>query len=243
MTAQGEPAPTADASARRVAIVDDQQLVRAGLRALVEGAPDLVVVAEAGDGAAAVQAVRATRPDVVLMDVRMPVMDGIQATRAITAERPSVAVIVLTTFDLDEYVFGAIRAGASGFLLKDGDAEQLRQAIRAAADGDAAMSATSLRRLMDEFARTAAPSAALVARAGTLTSRELEVWKVAAEGLSNREIAARLAIGEATAKTHLSNLLLKLECRDRAQLVVLAYEAGVVRPGRPLAPPINDFTA
>jgi len=227
----GDSATTAP-TGRRVVIVDDQQLVRAGLRALVEGAADLTVVAEAGDGAAAVQAVRATRPDVVLMDIRMPVMDGIEATRTIVGERPEVAVIVLTTFDLDEYVFASIRAGASGFLLKDGDAGQLRQAIRAAADGDAAMSASSLRRLMDEFAATAEPPPGLVALAGTLTAREREVLEAVAAGLTNREVAARLTIGEATAKTHLSNLLLKLGCRDRAQLVVLAYEAGVVRPGR-----------
>ncbi len=214
----------------RVLVVDDQQLVRSGLRALVDAADDLVVVAEAGDGAQAVRAAMANRPDVVLMDIRMPGMDGIEATREITRSTEA-AVVVLTTFDQDAYVFAAVRAGAAGFLLKDGDASELRAAIRTAASGDALMNPRSLRRLMAEFAATALPDPGVAADLGRCTPRELEVLAAVARGLSNREVADELCIGEATAKTHVGSLLAKLHCRDRAQLVVAAYESGLVRPG------------
>jgi DNA-binding NarL/FixJ family response regulator len=214
-----------------VVIADDQQLVRAGLRALVELDSDLVVVAEAGDGAQAVHAVASTRPDVVLMDIRMPGIDGIEATRVISRDFPDIAVVVLTTFDLDEYVFAAIRAGACGFMLKDGDASDLRTAIRRAAAGDALMAPTSLRALIEEFSRTGAPDPEWAVRIGRLTARERDVLIRVAGGLSNRELADDLSIGESTVKSHVANLLTKLDCRDRAQLVVVAYESGLVQIG------------
>ena len=218
----------------RTVIVDDQPLARAGLRAMLEHAPDVVVVGEAGDGRQAVSLARAERPDVVLMDVRMPVMDGIEATRQITSEPGSdeVRVLILTTFDLDESVYAALRAGASGFLLKDVPPEQLLDAIRVVAAGEALLAPGVTRRLIAAFARSGpVPAAGRPDLLGSLTDREREVLALVGTGLSNDEIADRLVIGIATVKTHVHRLLTKLDARDRAQLVVLAYEGGVVRPG------------
>ena len=216
-------------SATSVVIVDDQTLLRAGFRRLLDTEPGIEVVGEAGDGAEAVALVERLRPDVVLMDIRMPVMDGIEATRRINQRTPSTAVLVLTTYDLDEYVFTALQAGASGFLLKDSPPEDLTAAIGVVARGDALIAPSITRRLVAEFA-------ARSARAGRrslppVSEREREVLVGVARGLSNSELAAELFIGEATVKTHVSSLLTKLGCRDRVQLVVAAYEAGVVVPG------------
>jgi DNA-binding NarL/FixJ family response regulator len=216
-----------------VLIVDDQELVRTGFRVVLESESDLEVVGEAGDGAAAVELARRLRPDVVLMDVRMPVLDGIEATRRIrdgvdTDSGPR--VLVLTTFDLDEHVYDALRAGASGFLLKDVKAAQLVDAVRTVAAGDALIAPSVTKRLMAEFA--ARPSEPEQPPELTeLTPRELEVLELVARGLSNAEIAARLVVGEATVKTHVTRILMKLGLRDRVQAVVLAYESGIVRPG------------
>jgi DNA-binding NarL/FixJ family response regulator len=214
----------------RVAVVDDQQLVRAGLRALLERAPDIEVVAEAGDGAAAVRAVRSTRPDVVLMDVRMPGTDGIEATRRILADPalPGVHVVMLTTFDDDEYLFDAIRAGAAGFLLKNTAPDALRDAVRTVAGGEALLSPAVTRRVLAAAART--PVADPHRLAG-LTGREREVLGQVGTGRSNAEIGAALHLSPETARTYVSRLLTKLGARDRAQLVVIAYETGLVRPG------------
>jgi DNA-binding NarL/FixJ family response regulator len=216
----------------RVVLVDDQALLRAGFRALIDAEDDLEVVGEAGDGAEAVAVVRSSRPDVVLMDIRMPGIDGLEATRQITAE-PTLSdtrIIILTTFELDEYVFEAVRHGASGFLVKDTEPVDLLAGIRAVASGDALLSPSVTRRLIAEFAvrsRPSAPTAAL----DPLTEREREIVALVGEGLSNDEIAARLVVSPATAKTHVSRAMIKLHARDRAQLVVLAYETGLVRPG------------
>ncbi|TXL61855.1 response regulator [Aeromicrobium terrae] len=216
----------------RVALVDDQALLRAGFKALIDAEDDLEVVGEAGDGEEAVALVRRTQPDVVLMDVRMPGVDGLEATRRITAE-PSlsdVRVVILTTFELDEYVFEALRNGASGFLLKDTEPVDLLAGIRAVASGDALLSPSVTRRLISEFAtrsRPTAPTGAL----DVLTEREREIVALVGEGLSNDEIAERLVVSPATAKTHVSRAMIKLHARDRAQLVVLAYETGLVKPG------------
>lgn len=215
----------------RVVVVDDQDVIRAGLRALIEMDPTLEVIAVAGDGAAAIELARTHRPDVMLMDIRMPTVDGLEATRRITSELPDTAVVILTTFDLDEYVFEAIRAGACGFLLKDGAADDLIQAVKLAAAGEALMSPRSLRRLIDEFASTASPRAGSSSALDVLTPREAEVLRCVARGLDNREIAHELLIGDATVKTHVANLIAKLHCRNRAQLVVAAYESGLIRPG------------
>jgi DNA-binding NarL/FixJ family response regulator len=221
----------------RAGIADDQPLARAGLRAMLLLAGDVVVVGEATNGAEAVQLARTELPDVLLMDVRMPVMDGIEATRRIAADpglRP-VRVIILTTFDLDEHVYGAIRAGASGFLLKDVPPEQLFEAIRVVANGAALLAPTVTRRLIEEFARHAgigSGQSARQAELAVLTDREREVLALIGRGLSNQEISAQLYISEATTKTYVSRLLAKLPARDRAQLVVLAYESGLVRPGQ-----------
>lgn len=218
----------------RTVIVDDQPLARAGLRAMLDHAPDVVVVGEAGDGRQAVSLARAERPDVVLMDVRMPVMDGIEATRQITSEPGSdeVRVLILTTFDLDESVYAALRAGASGFLLKDVPPERLFDAIRVVAAGEALLAPGVTRRLIAAFARSGpAPAAGRPDLLDPLTDREREVLTLVGTGLSNDEIAERLVISIATVKTHVHRLLTKLDARDRAQLVVLAYEGGVVRPG------------
>jgi DNA-binding NarL/FixJ family response regulator len=216
----------------RVLLADDQSLVRAGFRALLDAEDDIEVVAEAGDGAAAVRLALATSPDVILMDIRMPTMDGLEATRRIAAE-PALSgtrIVVLTTFDLDEYVFEALRVGASGFLVKDTEPTDLLRGIRAVAAGDALLSPGVTRRLIGEFAGRARAPAAPRELAG-LTDREREVMALVAAGLTNDEIAAKLYVSPATAKTHVSRAMVKLGARDRAQLVVFAYEAGLVRPG------------
>lgn len=216
----------------RVLLADDQILVRAGFRALLAAQPDIDVVAEAADGEQALKAVREHRPDVVLMDIRMPLLDGLAATRRIT-EDPALAevkVVMLTTFELDEYVFEAIRGGASGFLVKDTEPEELLRAVRAVVDGDALLSPGVTRRLIAEFAaRSKEPAPASVL--AELTEREREVMALVGIGLSNEEIARRLVVSPLTAKTHVSRTMVKLGARDRAQLVVLAYESGLVRPG------------
>ena len=217
----------------RVLVADDQTLVRAGFRVLVESAPDLEVVGEAGDGVEAVELARRELPDVVLMDIRMPVMDGLEATRQTVAldRAEGIRVLVLTTFDLDEYVYEALRAGASGFLLKDTPPADLLAAIRVVAAGDALLAPRVTRRLIAEFARRPEPSAVTPAALAALTDREREVLALVARGLSNAEIAELLVVSGATAKTHVSRVLAKLGARDRAQLVMLAYETGLVTPG------------
>jgi DNA-binding NarL/FixJ family response regulator len=218
----------------RVVVADDQVLVRSGFTVLLSGEPDIEVVGEAGNGAEAISLVASQRPDVVLMDVRMPVMDGIEATRRIT-EDTSLAetrVVILTTFDLDEYVHEALRAGASGFLLKDTLPVDLLNAVRVVAAGDALISPKITRRLIEEFASRPQPGAAAPdAILDQLTDREREVLETVARGHSNAEIAAELFVSHATVKTHISRLLMKLDARDRAQLVMIAYETGLVSPG------------
>ena len=219
----------------RVLLVDDQQLVRTGFRMILADEPDIEVVGEAKDGAQALELVGRSEPDVVVMDIRMPIMDGVEATRRIVAERGVRSrVLILTTFDADEYVVEALRAGASGFVLKDVPPDDFGAAIRTIAAGDALLAPSVTRQLLDRF-RDRLPAAAgdADARLMELTDRELEVLKLVARGLSNREIAERLVLAEPTVKTHVSHMLLKLDLRDRAQAVVLAYEAGLVRPGAP----------
>jgi DNA-binding NarL/FixJ family response regulator len=225
--------PQGGAPMIKVLVADDQTLVRAGFRVLVESAPDLEVVGEAGDGAEAVELARQRLPDVVLMDIRMPRMDGLEATRRIVAldRAEAVRVLVLTTFDLDEYVYQALRAGASGFLLKDTPPADLLAAIRVVAAGDALLAPSVTRRLIAEFAHRPQPSAVTPAALAALTDREREVLALVARGLSNAEIAEALVVSGATAKTHVSRVLAKLGARDRAQLVMLAYETGLVTPG------------
>jgi DNA-binding NarL/FixJ family response regulator len=215
----------------RVFLVDDQALVRAGFRMLIEAQPDMEVVGEAADGRAALEALSVTRADVVLMDVRMPELDGVQATERLLADGDAPKVIVLTTFDLDEYVFAAIRAGASGFLLKDSRPEELLGAVRAVLSGDAVVAPSATRRLLDHVAG-ALPAGGADPRLERLTPREREVLVEVARGRSNGEIAAGLFMAEATVKTHVGRLLAKLEQRDRVQLAVFAYETGLVRAGR-----------
>jgi DNA-binding NarL/FixJ family response regulator len=215
----------------RVLVADDQELVRAGLRMVLEAEDDFEIVGEAADGAQAVDLARKHKPDVVLMDVRMPGVDGIEATRRLVQGEVAdqVRVLILTTFDLDDYVYAALRAGASGFLLKDAPSDDLIQAIRIVASGDALLAPSVTRRLIDEFARTPSPDVRTAAL-DSLTEREHEVLQLVAQGLSNAEIAAELVVEETTVKTHVRHVLQKLGLRDRVQAVVAAYEAGLVRP-------------
>jgi DNA-binding NarL/FixJ family response regulator len=215
----------------RVLVVDDQELVRAGFVKLLEPEEDLRVVGEAGDGAEAMEAAARIRPDVILMDIRMPRLDGIEATRRIRAGQNPPRVLVLTTYDLDEYVFEALKAGASGFLLKDAPADQLVAGIRVVAAGDALLAPAVTKRLIEEFARRPTPPPEGPAELVDLTVREREILTLMARGLTNSEIAGELVVGESTVKTHVGNVLSKLDLRDRVQAVVLAYETGLVRPG------------
>jgi DNA-binding NarL/FixJ family response regulator len=212
----------------RVLLADDQRLVRSGFRMILKAEPGVEVVGEAADGREAIEQARALAPDVVLMDVRMPNLDGIEATRRIVGEAEAPRVIVLTTFDEDEYVFGALRAGASGFLLKDAPEDQLVAAIRVATDGGSLFAPSVTRRLIERFAGHSEPPAGLA----DLTDREREVLTLVARGLSNAEIAAELVVSEHTVKTHVARVLQKLDLRDRTQAVVAAYESGLVQPGR-----------
>jgi DNA-binding NarL/FixJ family response regulator len=214
----------------RVAVADDQALVRSGFVVLLGTAADITVVGEAATGAQAVDVVSRERPDVVLMDIRMPVMDGLEATRRITASAADTRVLILTTFGHDQYVFDALRAGASGFLLKDTLPDALLDAIRVVAGGDALLSPSLTRRLITEFVRQPTSPASVPAGLAELTEREREILVAVAHGLSNREIATRLHMSYGTVKTHVSHVLTKLGARDRAQLVMLAYESGVVHP-------------
>jgi DNA-binding NarL/FixJ family response regulator len=218
----------------KVLIADDQAMVREGFAALLGAQPDIQVVGTAGDGKAALEAAGRLRPDVVLMDVRMPVMDGLTATRRLLAgdgARSSVRVLILTTFDLDEYVYEALRAGASGFILKDASAADLVAAVRVVAGGDALIAPSVTRRLIADFARQRAPERPRPEVLGALTPRETEVLTLVARGWSNAEITAELVLSEETVKTHVSRILAKLSLRDRVQAVVLAYECGLVQPG------------
>jgi DNA-binding NarL/FixJ family response regulator len=222
----------AGATVIRVGIADDQALIRSGFAALLDAEDDITVAGQAADGAAAVRLAERTRPDVMLMDIRMPGLDGIEATRRIAASPAlaSVHVVILTTFGLDEYIFGALRAGAAGFLVKDTDAAELIHAVRVAAAGESLLSPAVTRRLITEFAsrtREAPP----VLGVNELTAREREVLRLVAAGLSNEDIAQRIYVSQSTVKTHIARAMMKLGARDRAQLVVYAYEAGLARPG------------
>jgi DNA-binding NarL/FixJ family response regulator len=211
----------------RVVLCDDQALVRAGLRLVVESAADLEVVGEAGDGDEALRVVADTTPDVVLMDIRMPAMDGIEATRRMTGRKPAPHVVILTTYDLDEYVFDALEAGATGFLLKHAPPEELLYGIRSAATGDGLLSPAVTRRLVAEFSARR-PHVATDARINRLTAREREILELVARGMNNAEIAAHLYVGESTVKTHVAHALTKLELRDRVHAVIYAYEHGLL---------------
>jgi DNA-binding NarL/FixJ family response regulator len=211
-------------------LVDDQELLRAGFRMVLDAQPDMAVIGEAGNGLEAIREAVRTRPDVVLMDVRMPELDGVEATRRITARLPDTRVLILTTFDLDEYVLAGLRAGASGFLLKDVRPPELLSAIRAVAAGDAVVAPAVTRRLLDRFLYDVAPQRRDDGL-DTLTPRELEVFGLVARALSNTEIAKRLVLSETTVKSHVARILAKLGVRDRVQVVVRAYESGVIRPG------------
>jgi DNA-binding NarL/FixJ family response regulator len=221
----------------RVLLADDQQLIRAGLRVLLEAEDDIDVVGEAGDGEEAVALARTTHPDVILMDIRMPRVDGVEATTRIAADQElgGTRILILTTFDSDEYVFEALRAGAGGFLVKDTDPVEVLHAVRVIAAGEALLSPRATRRLVDELTAWPERGPEPPALLDELTDREREVMTLAAYGLTNREIADRLVVSPATAKTHVSRTMVKLHAHDRAQLVVLAYQTGLVRPGRAAA--------
>ena len=222
----------------RVLIADDQAPVRAGFRMILDAEDDIDVIGEAADGLQAVEQTRRLEPDVVLMDIRMPELDGIEATRRVLEQtgspptHPPTRVLMLTTFDLNEYVYDALRAGASGFLLKDVPPEQLAEGIRIVAGGDALLAPSITRRLIQEFAHAGPPSGPSPKGLDELTARELEVFKLVARGLSNAELAAELIVSETTVKTHVARMLMKLGLRDRVQAVVLAYESGIAVPGR-----------
>jgi DNA-binding NarL/FixJ family response regulator len=224
-------ADEASTSEISVLVVDDERLIRAGFRAILESEPDLAVIGEAGDGLDAIDLARKRSPDVVLLDIRMPGMDGLTAARRIVAETDS-RVLILTTFDVDEYVFEALRAGASGFLLKDVPPEQLCWAVRSIAAGDALIDPAVTRRLILRFASAAQASGEIPERLGELTPRELDVLRLLAQGRSNGEIATELVVEQSTVKTHVGRILTKLDLRDRVQAVVLAYESGFVTPQR-----------
>jgi DNA-binding NarL/FixJ family response regulator len=215
----------------RVLIADDQALVRGGFQAILVGHEDIEVVGEAEDGVAAVEMVERLQPDVVLMDIRMPGMDGIEATRRIVARAMPTRVLVLTTFDVDDYVYEAMKAGASGFLLKTAPARQLADAVRTVASGDALLAPAITRRLVEQFVRRPPPGHRIPPSFGELTERELDVLRLLARAKSNSEIAAQLVVSEATVKSHVNRILGKLDLRDRAQAIVLAYESGLIEPG------------
>ena len=215
----------------RVLIADDQALVRGGFRMILEAQKDIAVVGEASDGREALARARELDPDVVLMDIRMPELDGLEATRRLMSGHGSARVLMLTTFDLDEYVYAAMKAGASGFLLKDVRPEQLAEAVRVVAAGDSLLAPAITQRLIAEFVRRPPPGSGAPTELSELTERELEVLKLIARGLSNGEIASALFVSEATVKTHVTHVLTKLKLRDRVQAVVLAYESGLVHPG------------
>lgn len=219
-------------AALSVVIADDEALVRGGFRAILERQPDIVVVGEAADGLEALRVCGELRPRVVLMDIRMPGLDGIEATRRLTSTSDA-KVVVLTTFDLGEHVYAALRAGASGFLTKDTPPERLAESVRAAAQGDTLLSPSVTRRLVESYVRMPPPGDGVPAPLSRLTPRELEVLRQMARGYANAEIAGRLYLSEATVKTHVARVLAKLELRDRIQAVVLAYESGLIRPGEP----------
>jgi DNA-binding NarL/FixJ family response regulator len=215
----------------RVVVADDQALVRGGFRLILQTQPDIEVVGEAADGREAVASARALRPDVILMDIRMPGMDGLEATRRLMTTQNPPRVLMLTTFDLDEYVYDALRVGASGFLLKDVRPEQLADAVRAVATGDTLLAPAITRRLVEQYLRRPPPGSRTPLGLHELTDRELDVLRLVARGKSNQQIAGTLFLGESTVKTHLTHLFAKLGLRDRAQAVVLAYESGLIQPG------------
>ena len=215
----------------RVVIADDQDLVREGLRMMLDAEPDIEVAAEAGNGSEALAAARTHDPDVLLMDIRMPELDGIEATARLVGSNARTRILVLTTFDLDEYVYRAMKAGASGFLLKDANREQLAHAVRTVAAGDALLAPAITRRLVEDYCRRPPPGVDQPAAADELSPRELEVLRLVARGMANAEIARQLFLSEATVKSHVARILSKLGLRDRVQAVVLAYESGIVRPG------------
>jgi DNA-binding NarL/FixJ family response regulator len=223
-----------------VLIVDDQDLVREGLRMLLEAEPDLAVAGEAADGSQALAQARLLDPDVILMDVRMPQLNGIEATTRLVQGGSRARILMLTTFNLDEYVYHALKAGASGFLLKDASREQLTGAVRAVSAGETLLAPAITRRLIEDFCRGPAPGSAVAGAAGGLSERELSVVRLVAQGLSNAEIAASLYLSEATVKSHVARILAKLGLRDRVQVAVYAYEQGIVRPGRSAPSPSRE---
>ena len=215
----------------RIVVVDDQAVIRAGFRTILSSQPDIEVVGEAADGLEALQVVNAEQPDVVLMDIRMPRLDGLDATRRMLGRGDPVRVLIMTTFDLDEYVYEALRAGASGFLLKDIGRDELARAVRTVAEGDALLAPTVTRRLIDAFVRRGPTDRGESSTLASLTAREREVLECVARGMSNSEIAAELFVGEATVKSHVASVLLKLDVRSRVHAVIAAYELGLVQPG------------